>query len=68
HRWSPWWLVCRRPLTMDGSILRGVDSLGILIGSIVVFILAGKLERIAGLFGLAADRIEQRPAPEKEIV
>ncbi|BBK01289.1 hypothetical protein Xcc3_25960 [Xanthomonas campestris pv. campestris] len=43
-------------------------SLGILIGSIVVFILAGKLERIAGLFGLAADRIEQRPAPEKEIV
>ncbi|WP_193588645.1 hypothetical protein [Xanthomonas vasicola] len=53
---------------MDGSILRGVDSLGILIGSIVVFILAGKLERIAGLFGLAADRIEQRPAPEKEIV
>ncbi|KUF26943.1 hypothetical protein AO826_08385 [Xanthomonas phaseoli pv. manihotis] len=42
-------------------------SLGILIGSIVVFILAGRLERIAGLFGLAADRIEQKTGPGKGI-
>ncbi|WP_349812264.1 hypothetical protein [Xanthomonas hortorum] len=42
-------------------------SLGILIGSIVVFILAGKLERIAGLFALAADRIEQRQGPRQGI-
>jgi len=41
-------------------------SLGILIGSVVVFVLAGKLERIAGLFGLAADRIEQKHGPEEE--
>ncbi|MBV6667753.1 hypothetical protein KV691_00115 [Xanthomonas euvesicatoria pv. alangii] len=42
-------------------------SLGILIGSVVVFILAGKLERIAGLLALAADRIEQKPGPGKGI-
>ncbi|MCC5092536.1 hypothetical protein D0A38_02510 [Xanthomonas campestris pv. incanae] len=42
-------------------------SLGILIGSIVVFILAGKLERIAGLLALAADRIEQKPGRGKGI-